>query len=451
MFFYDGQIRRYVAQIIRALSGFKYQTSDGKQYTVPVMYGDMNRQVANIIKENSENKILSTPRIAVYITELSFDRSRLSDSTFVSKMNIREREFNSQTNTYESRQGAGYTVERLMPSPYKLVVKADVWASNTDQKLQILEQILMLFNPSLELQTTDNFVDWSSISVLDIKDITFTNRSIPQGIDSEIDIGTLTLETPIWINPPSKVKRLGVIHDIIMNIHDEGYSFETQEHVNIGGFDIFVYADPNSTAYIAELLDPKTALSALSDTIDANTAKQLWAKYGGDLNWRVLLDQYGNKFKPDSSQIFLIQPTGNEIIGTVSVNLLDETKLIINLDPDTYNTNTVIVGPSTTKGSVDAVINPQTFNPSSATIGTRYLILESIAHNTQAWNNFVADENDIIEFDGTNWHIVMDSSTVDEVVYITNLRTRVQYKFENNEWSRAFEGEYRNGQWRLIL
>lgn len=450
-FFYDGQIRRYVTQIIRALSGFKYQAADGKQITVPVMYGDMSRQVANIIKENSENKTSSTPRIAVYITELSLDRNRLSDSTHISKVHIREREYNSQTQSYEARQGAGYTVERLMPTPYKLAVKADIWASNTEQKLQIMEQILMLFNPSLELQTSDNFIDWSSISVLDIRDIVFSSRSIPQGVDSEIDIGTITFETPIWINPPSKVKRLGVIHDIIMNIHDEGYSFETQEHVNIGGFDIFVYADPASTAYIAELLDPKSALVALSDTIDATAANQLWNKYGENLNWRVLLDQYGNKFKPDSSQVFLIQPNGNEIIGTVSVNLLDETKLIINLDPDTYNTNTIIIGPSATKGTVDAVINPQTFDPTLAVSGTRYLILENIAQNTQAWNGFTADANDIVEFDGTNWHIVMDSSTVDEVVYVTNLRTRVQYKFENNEWTRAFEGEYRNGQWRLIL
>ena len=449
--FYDGQIRRYVGQIIRTLSGFKYRAADGKEITVPVMYGDLSRQVANIIKENSENKIPSAPRIAVYITELSLDKTRLSDATHISKVHIREREYNQQTQSYEPKQGSGYTVERLMPTPYKLAVKADIWATNTDQKLQIMEQILMLFNPSLELQTTDNFIDWASISVLEIRDIIFTSKAIPQGIDSEIDIGTITFETPIWISPPSKVKRMGVIHDIIMNIHDDAYTFETQEAVSLGGFDIFVYADKTSTAYIAELLDPKAALEALSDTISADTAKALWNKYGQDLNWRTLLDQYGSKYKPDSSQIFLIQPSGNEIIGTISINLLDETKLIINLDPDTYNTNTVIIGPSATKGTVDAIVNPETFNPSDAVAGTRYLILNDIADGTSAWNGFTADANDIVEFDGTNWSIVMDASTVDEVVYTTNLRTRVQYKFEAGEWTRAFEGEYREGQWRLML
>ena len=449
--FYDGQIRRYVGQIIRTLSGFKYKAADGKEITVPVIYGDLTRQVANIIRDNSENKIPSAPRIAVYITGLSMDRNRLSDATHISKVHIRERDYNQQTQTYESRQGAGYTVERLMPTPYKLTVKADIWATNTDQKLQIMEQILMLFNPSLELQTTDNFVDWTSISVLEIADITFSSRTVPQGLESEIDIGTLTFETPIWINPPSKVKRMGVIHDIIMNIHDDSYTFETQETVSIGGFDVFVYADKNSTSYIAELLDPKTAIESLSDTLGADTARDLWTKYGQDLNWRILLDQYGSKYKPGSSQIFLIQPSGNEIIGTISINLLDETKLIINLDPDTYNTNTVIVGPSTTRGTIDAIVNPETFNPSGAVAGTRYLILNDIATGSTAWNNFTASANDIVEFDGNSWSIIMDASTVDEVVYATNLRTRIQYKFEAGEWTRAFEGEYRKGQWRLIL
>ena len=53
-----------------------------------------------------------------------------------------------------------------MPTPYTLSMKADIWTSNTDQKLQLLEQILVLFNPALEIQTTDNYIDWTSLSVV---------------------------------------------------------------------------------------------------------------------------------------------------------------------------------------------------------------------------------------------------------------------------------------------
>jgi hypothetical protein len=160
-FHYDGQIRRYVTQFMRVFIGFKYQAGDGEQKQIPVMYGDLTRQVASMIKDNSENKMPTVPRIACYITGIEMDTSRLSDPTFVSKIHIRERRFTDANGTreYSGAQGGSYTVERLMPTPFKLTMKADLWTSNTDQKLQLLEQILVLFNPSLELQTTDNYID----------------------------------------------------------------------------------------------------------------------------------------------------------------------------------------------------------------------------------------------------------------------------------------------------
>ena len=79
----------------------------------------------------------------------------------------------------------------------------------------------MLFNPSLEIQTTDNYVDWTSLSVVEIENVNFSSRSIPVGTESEIDIATLGFRTPIYISPPAKVKKLGVITSIIMSIFNE--------------------------------------------------------------------------------------------------------------------------------------------------------------------------------------------------------------------------------------
>lgn len=445
--FYDGQIRRYIGQVIRMFSGFKYQASDGTQTTVPAMYGDLTRQVSSIIRDNSENKLPSVPRIAVYISDLQLDRSRQSDQSFVSKVHIREREkeYDSDGNFvgYGYTQGQGYTVERLMPSPYKLTIKVDIWSTNTDQKLQIMEQILMLFNPSLELQTTDNYVDWTSLTVIELTNINFTSRQIPQGIDTEIDIASLTFETPIYISPPTKVKRLGVIQNILMNIHDDTYSFQQEERVSIGEFDIFVYYDKDIGQYLAELLDTKSIIKALSDD-----AAEAWAKTGQDLNWRILLDQYPGKFRSGYSQLFLEQPDGNKIVGTITLYPLDETKLVINFDQDTYNTNTLITNPATsiTRGTVDAIINPETYVPGTPVGNPRYLLL-----NDLIWGVFEAKINDIIEWNGTAWTIAQSAEEITEVIYITNLRTGVQYKFEEGAWTRAFEGEYQEGYWSLIL
>jgi hypothetical protein len=474
-FFYDGQIRRYIGQVIRMLSGFKYQAADGTQRTVPVMYGDMTRQVGSIIKENSENKLSSAPRIAVYVTGLAMDKTRLSDATFVSKVHIREREYNEITGEYTAKQGNNYTVERLMPTPYKLTLKADIWTTNTDMKLQIMEQILMLFNPSLEIQTTDNFIDWTSLSVVDLTDITFSSRSVPVGAETEIDIGTLTFETPIWISPPTKVKKLGVVTDVLMNIFDatgkvtpdfvNGKPVAT-EYNNTGGFGLLVYNNKLSL------------LKGREPIIEDDAADSVFTKIGADISWDYIFEQYPGKFRTGISQVFLIQDNGNQIVGTLSEDQDDSTILHVNWDQDTFPTNTLIANDANTvlRGTVDAIVDPTRFNPRPRLPGgaldwpditsgpIRYIILDSIGDEVNddgpdGWKNqdgsdFYAQANSIIEWAGTHWEVVLDPNDpalVDTPVYITNLRTGIQYKFLEGEWTKSFEGEYPKGTWRMIF
>ena len=135
--FYDGQIRRYITQIVRLLSNFSYKDSQDKLVKIPVMYGDMTRQVASIINDNSENKIPSAPRMAVYITGLELDQARLADSSYVSKLNIRERAYDEEGKEYLNTQGKNYTVERLMPTPYNLSVNVDAVASKLDFSISL--------------------------------------------------------------------------------------------------------------------------------------------------------------------------------------------------------------------------------------------------------------------------------------------------------------------------
>lgn len=455
-FFYDGQIRRYVVQIIRMLSGFQYQTSDGIIKSVPVMFGDMSKQAASILNQNSENAVQTVPRIAVYITGLELDRSRLRDQTFVSKMHIRERDIDESTGEYLRTPGNNFTIERLMPTPYKLSVKADIWASNTEQKLQILEQILVFFNPSLEIQTTDNYVDWSSLSVVNLNDITYSSRSIPVGTDDQPDIATLNFDTPIWISAPAKVKKLGVITNIITNIFDESNIID----------EAFIYGDPMTTVYTSiggfgimvlgtevSLLDPSAAVVSLSETLNVP-----YEFNSAEINWETIFGFYPSKFRPGVSQLFLTQSNGNRVIGTVKVNNTDDTKLVVEWDQDTFPTNTLIKSSVYTigKGTIDAVVDPERFDPKNAKVaGNRFMILSGIG-GSKAWENddgskFFAEENDLIEWNGSSWETVLESKTVDQTIYVTNLKTGIQYKLENGEWIKSFDGEYTEGMWQIIL
>ncbi len=140
--FYEGQIRKFVTQFIRVLSNFSIEegkTKEGeiKLRQVPVIYGDMTRQVANIIKNNSENFLQSAPRIAAYVSALNYDRERMQNPYHIEKQHLKERDVLAD-GTYSDKQGAGYTVEKVMPSPFRLNVNADIFTTNTDMKLQIL-------------------------------------------------------------------------------------------------------------------------------------------------------------------------------------------------------------------------------------------------------------------------------------------------------------------------
>lgn len=224
-FFYDAQVRRYIIQFIRMVSNF--QVEFGKNNTgaialqrVPVVYGDSSRQVASIIKQGSENIMNSVPCMAVYVSNLQYDRDRVQNPTFVGKLNLRERYYDPLTGDYTTTQGDVLTVERLMPVPYKLTLKLDIWTSNTEQKLQLLEQLCTLFNPALEIQSTDNYIDWTSLTYVLLTNVEWSNRVVPVNSEIPIDIASLTFEIPIFISAPALVKKLGVIQKIVASIYD---------------------------------------------------------------------------------------------------------------------------------------------------------------------------------------------------------------------------------------
>jgi len=461
--FYEGQIRKFLTQFIRVLSNFSVETGKGADDTVilravPVVYGDMTRQVANIIRNNSENALQYAPRIAAYVRELNFDRERMQNPYHIEKQHLKERNFDATTGKYDNQLGAGYTVEKVMPSPFRLEVSADIYTTNTDQKLQILEQILYLFNPDFEIQKTDNYIDWTSLSYIELTGITFSSRTIPIGADSEIDVATMTFSMPIWLSPPVKVSKLGVIQKIIMSIYDDDGGIVkglidgtllTKSYVTPNNFGLLV------TGNQLRLLGT-TGVNVTSGGdgyytgANAPTDLDPFETFGPPINWKILLDQYG-KVRNDTSQIRLMQPTGKEIIGTIATSTLDDTFLLYNIDQDTIPANTLT--------AVIKIINPTTFAPPTPANGDRYLIIDQIGDSTatvqsSTWGTLIASVGDIIEYNTaqSKWLKVFDASHPDSTQhYITNTNTGVQYRFNGTEWVKSYEGIYTAGNWSIVL
>lgn len=318
-FFYDKQIRRYITQFIRMVSNFQVEFGKDRNgvaalQRVPVIYGDTSRQAQAIIRNNSENTLNATPCMAVYIAGLAYDRPRIMNPTYIDKMQIRERFYDPTTGTYSTTQGDTLTVERLMPVPYKLTLKLDIWTSNTEQKLQIIEQITTLFNPSFEIQSTDNYVDWTSITYVLLNDVNWSSRTVPVGTETNIDIATLTFELPMFISSPALVKKMGVIQKIITSIFDGS-----------AGLDAAIYEEESllSRQYITPLdygtvlLDNQIRLIKYNSPHQENFGEQVIKEITGNTTSRTFIPLMDTDNLEVGMQITSVSVRGE---GTITAN-----------------------------------------------------------------------------------------------------------------------------------
>ena len=424
-------------------------------YRIPVRYGDSSRQVQTIIQQNSASNMPSTPLMTFYITGLDYDRPRMQNPVYVDNKAVRQRAYDQDTETYETTQGNAFSVERYMPSPYKLSINLDIWTSNTNQKMQILEQILPLFNPSLEIQSTDNFLDWTSLSMVELVSTGWSSRSIPMGTDDPIDISTLKFTLPIWLSLPAKVKKLGVVETIIASIYDA-----QGDYVNaISNNDLLLGTRQYITPYGYQvvLIGNKLQILARSAVVDESNAQLPPPDpvEPSNVNWTPVVNLYGT-LRPGISLVALTQDDGSQVYGTVAYDPTNDQFLLFTVIEESVPANTLL--------PVLAVINPQASGPgqglSPAVAGQRYLLTESTGSDhgyAQAWAGtsgqiLVANPNDIIEYDGARWLVVFDAqSSPVNTQYVTNITTEIQYRWTGNGWVKSYQGIYSGGKWSLII
>ena len=549
-YWYSAQLRQYRLQFIRAFSNFSVKTGNGgpnntpELMRVPCRYGDPTRIAASIVRGNSENKVLSVPFITCYVEGITMSPSRRQDPQLVVPVQVNERIYDPEKGLYTNEIGNRYTVERYMPVPYDLTMQVDIWTNNEDIKEQLLEQILVLYNPAIDIQTSVNPIDWTVLTIIEMMDaINWSSRSIPVGTDNPIDVATLKFKLPIWINPPAKVKKQSIIHEIVTNIvqgQKDPNSVEWNEYeflarnITTPG-DCVLRVDPISSGVCSLMLCDSsgspidrdllpTVVSSsktpspfvgssfkingiicnishqtLSDAIndirasmsgsDLNcmifnqTYMQFINSAGGDLSfedivpgtldslgisnatypggnlaWWRLLQLYGNpKYQDDygsnASQIRLktvddIEQPNSDIVGWIDPDPIDQNKLIWTIDTQSL--------PYPTLDPIDAIVNPLTSGPGInlplPAIGARYLLTEKPAEQSASWGTIDANENDIVEFNGSSWVVAWTpSSSVNIAQHVINGRTNRMYKWANGYWSPMIDDKYLPGYWRMSL
>ncbi len=238
-FYYDQQIKKYILQFMAIFAGLQVEVGkndrndEGKLISVPIMYGNRDRVVGWIKGEQTQNKPVRLPIMSAVINSLML------------APDVRKGVGAVRRNTYLPRGGVVpddiSTVRQLMPVPYKISANVAIWASNHEQRYQILEQLLVLFDPTVQIQKTDAMFDWTKMTTVELTGIDYEDN-YPIGVDRRMLITNLTFEFPIWISAPADVKddfvkqiyaRIGVVSNssltneqMVAELKDQGIEYD---------------------------------------------------------------------------------------------------------------------------------------------------------------------------------------------------------------------------------
>lgn len=214
-YFFDNQIRAYILQVAAIFNGLQVQTGIGECgeaefISVPIVIGHKDRVVAALMAGNTSNRMFSLPTMALHLSALAIAPERRKIQAYVDQR-------------VTLKAGGVFpddltVVKRAMPIPYNATMELSILVSNSQQRDQILEQILVLFNPDIQIQKSDGPFDWTKLTKVELTDIA-NEENYPASTDRRIINWTLTFELPIFLSIPMGTKD-DLVRKIIIQLGD---------------------------------------------------------------------------------------------------------------------------------------------------------------------------------------------------------------------------------------
>lgn len=206
------QLERHIGQFMRVFSGFQVRDGvirDGTTLTkkVPVVYGNMSRIVASILSKRDFLANAELPIMAANMTGLSPDADNKRTHHHVDER------------TVAKPDGSLGVLERLTGPAFIMNMELSVYTSSTSELFDIIEQIVLVFNPRVSIQTSTDLYDADYITEISL--VGFQPEVMyPMGTDKPVVMMTLQFELPVRFKYP---KGFGdkIINQIISNVKAE--------------------------------------------------------------------------------------------------------------------------------------------------------------------------------------------------------------------------------------
>lgn len=213
------QLERHIGQFMRVFSGF--QVRDGVERNgefltkkVPVVYGNMSRIVASVLSKRDFLANSNLPIMAVNMSGISPDPDN------------RRTQHHREERVVTKPDGNLGVLERLTGPSFIMNMELSVYASSTTELFDIIEQIVLVFNPRVAIQTSSDLYDADYITEISLTGIQ-PEMMYPMGTEKPVVMMTLQFEMPIRFKYP---KGFGskIIEQIIANVKsDEDVPVET--------------------------------------------------------------------------------------------------------------------------------------------------------------------------------------------------------------------------------
>lgn len=201
-FYYDKQLKRYALQFNAIFSGMKVVTGsrngeEPKLIDVPIIYGSMDRVAAAAATGHTQNKHIRLPMMSSNIVNFDVANDRMKGTGTVNR------------EVFVPEGGMlpddARVIRRRMAVPYDLTFDLYVYTSNKDQQFQILEQIMVLFDPILQIQTSDSHMDITRIVTVELVSIN-PEENFPAGTESRNIVTALQFKVDAYISIPADIR-----------------------------------------------------------------------------------------------------------------------------------------------------------------------------------------------------------------------------------------------------
>lgn len=155
--FYHSTIKRAVSVFGTLFNNITIKRTDGKIIPVPLAYGPRSRWIARLqssLDPVSKKTAISLPRMGFELTSIEYDGSRkLTKKTM----------FRSADSSNPQKMNYQYS-----PAPYNFGFQLSILVKNTDDGLQIIEQILPYFTPdyTVSINTVPSMGDKRDVPII---------------------------------------------------------------------------------------------------------------------------------------------------------------------------------------------------------------------------------------------------------------------------------------------